>query len=316
MDIIGIGGAFIDLTYHVTDDRLAELGLQKAGISFVTPERQRVLIEANREALTGISHGGSVANSIYTAQKMGAQCAFASKIGNDSYGESFAAELAKHGVTIASKLCVGDTNSVLAFITPDREKTFAVSPELAGTLTLQDINSALLASSSWVLIEGQLFSYGETSRQAALDCVAFAREKKRKLALNLGSISVVERSREKFRELLKAHSITLLIGNTDELALLYGSSDTDAALSWAEKHVEYVVATKGADGAVGRNGGSHYDVSPPAISDVIDTSGAGDAFLGTLLACIANKQPLLSAMERATEVAGNVVRQHGARLHS
>jgi sugar/nucleoside kinase (ribokinase family) len=247
---------------------------------------------------------------------MGAQCAFAAKIGNDAHGESFAAELSKHGVTIASKLCAGDTNSVLAFITPDGEKTFAVSPELAGTLTSQDIDNSLLAASSWVLIEGQLFSYGEMSRQTALDCLTFAREQKRKAALNLGSISVVERSREAFCQLLEARQITLLVGNTDELALLHGSSDTNAALSWAEDYVEYVVATKGAAGAVGRHRGVQYQVSPPTIASVIDTSGAGDAFLGTLLAAIAGDQTLLTAMEHANEVAAKVVQQHGARLSS
>ena len=314
MDIIGIGGVFIDFTFHVSDAHLTELGLRKAGISFVSPDRQRFLIESNRAALTGISHGGSVANSIYTAQKMGATCAFASKMGNDSYGESFAAELSNHGVVLASKPCVGDTNSVLAFITPDGEKTFAVSPELASRLTFEDIDRDILSSSAWTLIEGQLFSYGDDSKQAALDCLAFSKDRNQKTALNLGSISVVEKNRETFHQLLNERMITLLIGNSDELALLHGSNDTNSALTWAGNYAEYVVATKGADGAVGRHHGIDCQVSPPVVSVVVDTSGAGDAFLGTLLASIAADQPLPVGMRRANEAAARVVQQPGARL--
>lgn len=316
MDIIGIGGAFIDLTYHVPDARLAELGLRKAGISFVSPDRQRFLIESNSAALTGVSHGGSVANSIYTAQKMGAKCAFAAKIGNDSYGESFATELSNHGVVLASQPCVGDTNSVLAFITPDGEKSFAVSPELASSLTFEDIDREIVRASAWTLIEGQLFSYGDDSKQAALDCLGFCKGRNQKTALNLGSISVVEKNRETFHQLVNERMITLLIGNSDELALLHGSNDTNAALTWAGSYAEYVVATKGADGAIGRHNGIDCQVPPPVVSQVVDTSGAGDAFLGTLLASIASDQTLLAAMERANEVAAKVVQQHGARLTS
>lgn len=314
MDIIGIGGAFIDLTYHVPDARLVELGLRKAGISFVSPERQRFLIETNAAALTSTTHGGSVANSIYTAQKMGAKCAFASKIGNDLYGRSFAAELSSHGVMIASELCAGDTNTVLAFITPDGEKTFAVSPELASKLAFKDVSEESLRPSAWALIEGQLFSYGDDSKQAALDCLAFSRKINQKTALNLGSISVVEKNREIFHQLLAEKTITLLIGNTDELALLHGTGSINDALAWAEARAEYVVATKGANGAVGHHDGVEFQVPPPKVSTVVDTSGAGDAFLGTLLASIATGQTLLTSMERANEIAARVVQQHGARL--
>ena len=316
MDIIGIGGAFIDLTYHVPDARLVELGLRKAGISFVSPDQQRHLIESNRAALTGVSHGGSVANSIYTAQKMGAKCAFAAKIGNDSYGESFATELSSHGVTLASELCQGDTNSVLAFITPDGEKTFAVSPELASKLTFNDINKETLRSSAWSVIEGQLFSYGDGSKQAALDCLNFSKSINQKTVLNLGSISVVEKNRDIFRQLLAEGVISLLIGNSDEFALLHGGDNINDALTWAKEYAEYVVATKGADGAIGRHNEIEFQVPPPRVSSVVDTSGAGDAFLGTLLASMASGQPLFTSMESANEIAARVVQQHGTRLSS
>jgi len=245
---------------------------------------------------------------------MGAKCAFAAKIGNDSDGESFATELSSHGVALGSKLCAGDTNTVLAFITPDGEKTFAVSPELASKLTFEDINRDIVSSSAWTLIEGQLFSYGDDSKQAALDCLGFCKDRNQKTALNLGSISVVEKNRETFHQLINERMVTLLIGNSDELALLHGSHDTNAALTWAGTYAEYVVATKGADGAIGRHNGIDCQVPPAAVSVVVDTSGAGDAFLGTLLASIAADQPLSVGMQRANEAAARVVQQPGARL--
>lgn len=316
LDIFGIGGAFMDLTFHVSDAQLSKLTLHKGGISFVSSNRQRSIIAELQHSLTGISHGGSVANSIYTAQRLAARCAFAASIGDDKHGCAFAAELSRYGVDIACRpINGGTTNSVLSLITPDGEKTFIVSPELASTFNFCEVPQDLLSASSWLLVEGQLFSYGDESKLTASQCIKFAKEHGIRVALNLGSVSVIDTARELLRHHIQGGRVSLLIGNSEEFQSLCEESDISSCLIWAEQTVPLVVSTLGAQGVIARRGGKSLSVAIPSECHVEDTSGAGDAFLGALLASLCqDEKDLLSALTRANNIAAQVVGQPGARL--
>ncbi len=314
IDIFGIGGAFMDLTFHVPDSSLVNLGVCKAGISFVSSTRQRQIIQNFHSYPFATSHGGSVANSIYTAQRLGVRCAFASKIGKDSYGLDFSTEITRYGIQLASELAPGETNTILVFITPDGEKTFVVSPELAGTLNFADIRKDILAASRWLLTEGQLFTYGEQSKQAALDCIRFAKKQGIRVALNLGSISVVEKSRAAFCKLVDDGDIDLIIGNRDEYVKLLPGASSAEVLDHIGKRSQYAVMTAGPEWAEALHAGERFRTSEIIIRKAIDSSGAGDAFLGALLACMNQDTDFQLSLDVANQVAAEVVTQPGARL--
>ena len=312
--VTGIGGAFIDLTFNVNDSTLARLGIPKGGISFVDAATQQQLINENFAALGYLTPGGSAANTVYTAQLAGAQAAFAGKVGLDDYGCTFTQSLTKAGVRIATEPTEGSTNSVLAFVTPDGEKSFVVYPELAARLNFADINRSILKESCWVLLEAQLFQYGAESRKTALSSIQFGRDNGVKVALNLGSVSVVERSADLICELLNDNRVDLLIGNYDEVSALYPGIPTDEILDELARKVEYAICTQGDKGALVR----HYSrvvrtSNTPSVS-AVDTSGAGDSFLGTLLAGISQGIDLQDAVNSAHSVASLVVQQPGGRL--
>jgi len=73
-----------------------------------------------------------------------------------------------------------------------------------------------------------------------------------------------------------------------------------------------VVVTLGAGGAVlaSADGCTHLDA--PAVT-VVDTTGAGDVFVGTLAALLADGQPLARAVTVAVERASGTVGYAGAR---
>jgi ribokinase len=72
------------------------------------------------------------------------------------------------------------------------------------------------------------------------------------------------------------------------------------------------VVTIGAGGALVADGGTLERVPAPAV-DVVDTTGAGDAFNGTLACELAGGAALLDAVRRAVAVAAESTRVAGAR---
>jgi ribokinase len=312
--ILGIGGAFVDLTFHVSDERLAALQVPKAGISFVDRMTQDRLIQTNSASFRGMTHGGSVANSICTSQLLGTPSGFAAAIGLDASGKSFVAELTRRGIHVATTLRIGDTNSILVFITPDGEKTFVVYPKLAGTLAFNDIDSSSLHNSRWIAIEGQLLSYGESSKATALEVIHTVKKSGANIAFNLGSVSVVAQAQATVLELVEDGYIDLLIGNREEFARLLPGMPPLAALDHLSKHARYTVVTAGADGAMGHYQGHPYKTKEMITREVVDSSGAGDAFLGALLAGINSDADFQLCLDIANQVAAEVVSQSGARL--
>jgi sugar/nucleoside kinase (ribokinase family) len=115
---------------------------------------------------------------------------------------------------------------------------------------------------------------------------------------------------ERFRRLVAG--CELLLPGREEAEILSGEHDPmRAARALAEEHATVVVKC-GADGAVAVSGDREY-VVPAAPSEPLDVTGAGDAFAGALLACLARGAALDDALRIATERAADAVGILGAR---
>lgn len=69
---------------------------------------------------------------------------------------------------------------------------------------------------------------------------------------------------------------------------------------------------------LGEKGSYYYDLQDHYFSsqktEVVDTIGAGDSHIGTIIAMLCQNQPMDICMIKANEIAGKVVSQKGARL--
>jgi sugar/nucleoside kinase (ribokinase family) len=107
---------------------------------------------------------------------------------------------------------------------------------------------------------------------------------------------------------------TVLLPNADEALLLTGCADvTDAARALAARHA-VVAVSLGADGALWASDGVlvHRPAHP---TEVVDTTGAGDAFAAGLLAAWMTDPDVApaDALDAGLALAGDVVRRPGAR---
>jgi sugar/nucleoside kinase (ribokinase family) len=107
---------------------------------------------------------------------------------------------------------------------------------------------------------------------------------------------------------------TVLLPNADEALLLTGCADvTDAARALAARHA-VVAVSLGADGALWASDGVlvHRPAHP---TEVVDTTGAGDAFAAGLLAAWLTDPDVApaDALDAGLALAADVVRRPGAR---
>lgn len=108
-----------------------------------------------------------------------------------------------------------------------------------------------------------------------------------------------------------------LVGSEQELLALTGCASLDAGIEHMQarmrvSNLRYAAITRGAHGAIAFD--SHRRFEIPAIEvDVVDTTGAGDAFAGAFAVGLARRLDLLDALVLANCVAGLSVRSIGAQ---
>jgi fructokinase len=103
--------------------------------------------------------------------------------------------------------------------------------------------------------------------------------------------------------------------NEEEANLLIGNYDEplkDKIREFRKKfHSQTICVTRGENGAIIYHNDKFYE-HPGFIVEVVDTVGAGDAFLATLVAGLIKKQPIPQILEKACAIGAFVTTQRGA----
>lgn len=236
--------------------------------------------------------GGSAANAALTAARLGAAVALAGGVGGDPWGGWLRDRLDADGVDTSLLLTVDGHPTAVAFVSVDAdgEPDFLVYPGAgsAGTETLGErLDAAVDTAAALVLSTGTVV--GEAERAVTLA----ARD--RALAAGVPVIFDPNLRPRRWENTARAVSVArglvadafLVKANRAEAAALTGESDPVAAaqalLAGGARHV---VITCGADGAILRGGGLRAD-APGVPARVLDTTGAGDAVTGVLIARLA-----------------------------
>ena len=119
---------------------------------------------------------------------------------------------------------------------------------------------------------------------------------------------------ERMERMLALHPI-LHINEQESLQLSGKTNSVDAARALQELTHNTVIITLGSRGAYClEKGKTSYVVPSTRTTKKVDTIGAGDAHIGTILACLTNGMELRDAIAYANMVCGVVIATHGATL--
>lgn len=310
-DVYGVGNAIMDLQVRCDDAFLESNGIEKGIMTLTEPDRQQVILDALSNHQVNYCSGGSAANTIVGIADMGGTAAYASKTGNDGFGNQYLDELKELGIDSHVDAGNGDTGTCVVLITPDAQRTMLTHLGMSVSLSESDISAEAIAKAKYVYIEGYLFA-GESTKAAALKAIELAKAAGVKVALTISDPFLIDICRDDFQALVEG-PVDLLFCNEVEATALTGENDPIDAAHAIHKHCENVALTLGKKGSIIMHAGEAFPVEGVEV-DAIDTTGAGDMYAAGVLYGITNGLTWQHAGHLGSHAAAKVVAQLGARL--
>jgi ribokinase len=287
--------------------------LAKKNITVVGSLNMDVIVRVGRLPVAGetvlgedvvFAPGGKGANQAVAAARLGARVALVGRLGRDAFGSQLRTGVRAEGVD-DTWISEGPEPTGVASIMVDRsgQNIIAVAPGANAALGSADVASVLdhLANIDVVVVEL------EVPLSVVLTVAQWASRSQVHFLLNAAP------ARPDVEQLLP--HVTVLILNESEAAVLLGHPVHDedaAAVDLVKRGPSTAVITLGDRGAVYATSALVGHVAAPRV-DVVDTTGAGDAFVGALAVQWAAAAPLEEAVRFACAAGGLACTQTGAQ---
>jgi ribokinase len=266
---------------------------------------------SDRPASIRTRGGGAGANVAFHLAGLGVPVTLAGCVGDDATGAGLRGELAAAGVRLALRTVPGvPTGTVVSLVEQGGQRSMLA--DRGANLALEPDDVPAVPPGGHVHLSGYtLLDPGP--RAAGLAALSVAVAAGCTVSVDPASTGPL-RGYGVQRWLEDTASATVLLPNADEARLLTGCGDVaDAARALAGRH-PVVAVSLGGDGAVWASG--NVLVHRPAhATDVVDTTGAGDAFAAGLLAAWLGARDVDpgDALDAGLALAAAVVRRPGAR---
>ncbi|MFF4222308.1 ribokinase [Streptomyces abikoensis] len=254
------------------------------------------------------SAGGKGANQAAAAARLGARTALLARVGDDPFGRLLLEAQHAAGTELRHVLVEkgARTGTAMIVVGPDGDNTIVVSPGANARLSPADVRAAREVVAASAVVSLQLEIATETVRTA----VETATESGTRVVLNPSPTP----------ESLDTDLLTAadpLVVNEHEAALLSGlpsGTPADQAHALRERGARSVVITLGGEGALILDTEAAECIRIPGVPvEVIDTTGAGDAFTGALALRLARGATLEEAARFAVKVGAASVTRPGAQ---
>jgi ribokinase len=252
--------------------------------------------------------GGQAANTAAWLGVAGADVALVGRVGADAAGRAAAEELRAFGVDVRLAVDSGrPTGTCVVLVAADGERTMFPDAGANGGLAAGDLPEDLLRAGDHLHVAGYalLRPGSHAGAESAIACAGATG-----MTVSVDPSSSALLSPGGLRRLGKG--VDLLLPNSSEASALSGLSDPAAAARSLAESFPEVVVTLGERGALWTDGAEVVRVAAPG-AEVVDTTGAGDAFAAGLLAARARAAGRKEALESGCAMAARAVASTGAR---
>ncbi|WP_334329548.1 ribokinase [Companilactobacillus sp. HBUAS59699] len=252
--------------------------------------------------------GGKGANQAVAASRLGSDVSFISMVGHDNFGKEQLENFRKSGIDTTG-IGVGDCNSGVApiFVDPSSDNRIIVikgannelTPEVLDQYEDKIKNSKLIVLQQEIPLET---NYHAIDLAVKNDVPVLLNPAPANKDLNLKYVSKVEFFSPNETEL--ATLTGLPTDNLDEIKI--------AANALIEKGVGNIIVTLGSKGALWVNK-EHSEIVPGKKVAAIDTTGAGDSFIGSFAHYFTEGESVPEALKHANEYAAVTVTRKGTQ---
>jgi sugar/nucleoside kinase (ribokinase family) len=257
--------------------------------------------------------GGSGANIAAWMAADGGDVAFVGRRGADIAGRNRDMELMGYGVD--ARLVMDPerpTGTCVVMVTHKGERTMLSDPGANAALSPDDLPHDLFVPGAHLHVSGYTL-LSEGARAAGLAAIEYARRANMTVSADAASSAPLERTgAEPFLEL--SAGAVLLFVNAAQGKVLTGREDPEAAARVLTAWYPHVVVKLGADGALFyANGRPPVRVPAPPLDRVVDSTGAGDAFIAGFIPAWLDKKPPGEALGSGCRLAAHALGLVGAR---
>ncbi len=299
VDVIALGELLIDFTQN---------GLSGQG---------NLLFEANP--------GGAPCNVLAMLQKLGKHTAFIGKVGDDFLGRMLCETVQKNGIDVKNLSFDEQVNTTLAFVhnkpDGDREFSFYRNPGADMMIREEDICRESI-------LEARIFHCGtlsmthEESRAATYKAIKIAKENGVLFSfdpnLRLPLWKSEETAKEQIAYGLKYCDILKI--SDDEILFMTGEKEIQKAVEVLKTMTDakLICVTMGKEGSYAFHQDRSVFVPALKVENVVDTTGAGDTFMGCILKFVLEhgmeltEKELEEMLRFANTAASRIITRKGA----
>lgn len=288
IDLVVIGDVFIDL--FIPTDELTPGGVFQRNID-ITP--------------------GGLATTAVWASRLNTMTGFVGKIGKDAFGQMYREDLIKENVLPFLYYSDKPTGKCISLIHEDKDRTMIIDRGANDELKKEDIPLDVVKNAKYIYFSG--YSFGSQKLQKEIVYIMKQiKDMNRKLVFNAGAYNLIEGNCHLFKDIIKRF-VDILILNEKEGDALTGEKNVVEIHESLKSMVTRFIVTMGAEGSVAFDGYKTIKTEIDPVSNIIDTTGAGDAFAGGFLAGLINQKTFEDSLSLGHDTAEKVILKIGAR---
>ncbi len=310
-DVFSIGTALVDYFAEVDDSFLRSNKLAKGATNFLEEEKMAGLQGKIGGKIIASMPGDNGRNVCEGVCFLGGKAAYAGNVGDDEDGDFFIEELNARGMTNFVNVEDGTTGRIIAFITPDKQRTFAAN--LGNGVEYSGLEEEAILDSGFLFLTSiTLLCEGETG-ESALNALEFAKKNNVKVALSIESPPMIEENVEELIEIISRDASVLFANEEETKALMGGIREFE--LRKLAACAPIFCFKMGENGSLVFSEGQTHKI--PAIqTQVVDTTGAGDFYAAGFLKGLMEEKSLMESGTIGAQLASKAISRFGASLKS
>lgn len=289
------------------------LVLGDINLDIIVNLREEINFNTDSESDIHFKGGGSAANFSYWLDYLGQPVRLVAKTGDDFIVNFLKKQFQNTKIDFVNLVSENkDTGRIVILLSETGDRTMVTDRGANLDFSPEDITNDYFKEIDHFHLGGYSFFGGKNMEESAVKTIEKAKEKNITISFDPSSYSGLDNYGPQ-KILKQTKGINLCFPNLDEGRTLTNKEDPEDIVNELLNYYKNVVLKLGKEGCYIGSRDRIKKVKQKVKLAEGDTTGAGDAFSAAFIADYLNNNSLLSAAERANEVAFNCVNKIGGR---